>query len=99
MITSRAQWGADESLVADPPTYTTYTTAVFVHHTAGTNDYTCAESASLIRGILHTAAGDRGSEHLINYPTLYAKALGPDPSMCRKATERDDAKESAQTYR
>ncbi|MFD5782036.1 N-acetylmuramoyl-L-alanine amidase [Streptomyces sp. NPDC126933] len=52
VITSRAQWGADESLVADPPTYTTDTKAVFVHHTAGTNDYTCAESASLIRGIL-----------------------------------------------
>ncbi|MFE2089213.1 hypothetical protein [Streptomyces sp. NPDC059460] len=52
VITSRAQWGADKSLVADPPTYTTDTTAVFVHHTAGTNDYTCAESASLIRGIL-----------------------------------------------
>ncbi|MEW1690154.1 N-acetylmuramoyl-L-alanine amidase [Streptomyces sp. NPDC091265] len=51
-ITSRADWGADESLVADPPTYTTDTKAVFVHHTAGTNDYTCAESASLIRGIL-----------------------------------------------
>lgn len=51
-ITSRAAWGADESLVADPPTYTTDTKAVFVHHTAGTNDYTCAESASVIRGIL-----------------------------------------------
>ncbi|MEU1346265.1 N-acetylmuramoyl-L-alanine amidase [Streptomyces sp. NPDC005776] len=51
-ITSRAEWGADESLVADPPTYTTDTKAVFVHHTAGTNDYTCAESASVIRGIL-----------------------------------------------
>lgn len=51
-ITSRAEWGADESLVADPPTYTTDTEAVFVHHTAGTNDYTCAESASVIRGIL-----------------------------------------------
>ncbi|MFE2494442.1 hypothetical protein [Streptomyces scopuliridis] len=66
----------DESLVADPPTYTTDTKAVFVHHTAGTNDYTW--------GILHTAAGadfplvetgDRGSEHLLNHPTLYAKAL------------------------
>ncbi|MFC5170854.1 FG-GAP-like repeat-containing protein [Streptomyces mutomycini] len=52
VITSRAQWGADESLVADPPTYTTDTKAVFVHHTAGTNDYTCAESASVIQGIL-----------------------------------------------
>jgi hypothetical protein len=51
-ITSRAAWGADESIVADPPTYTTDTKAVFVHHTAGTNDYTCAASASIIRGIL-----------------------------------------------
>ncbi|WP_432180013.1 FG-GAP-like repeat-containing protein [Streptomyces sp. NBC_00063] len=51
-ITSRAGWGADESIVADPPTYTTDTKAVFVQHTAGTNDYTCAESASIIRGIL-----------------------------------------------
>ncbi|RVU18276.1 hypothetical protein EOT10_32380 [Streptomyces antnestii] len=51
-ITSRAGWGADESIVADPPTYTTDTKAMFVHHTAGTNDYTCAESASIIRGIL-----------------------------------------------
>ncbi|MEN8654728.1 FG-GAP-like repeat-containing protein [Streptomyces sp. 21So2-11] len=50
-ITSRAGWGADESIVAGPPTYTTDTKAVFVHHTAGTNAYTCAESASVIRGI------------------------------------------------
>ncbi|MEV0638618.1 hypothetical protein AB0I77_27495 [Streptomyces sp. NPDC050619] len=50
-IVPRSGWGADESIVADPPTYTTDTKAVFVHHTAGTNDYTCAESASIIRGI------------------------------------------------
>ncbi|MGX1132689.1 uncharacterized protein with LGFP repeats [Streptomyces glaucescens] len=50
-VTSRAGWGADESLVQNPPTYTTGTQAIFVHHTAGTNDYTCAESASIVRGI------------------------------------------------
>ncbi|WP_051720295.1 FG-GAP-like repeat-containing protein [Streptomyces sp. NRRL F-2799] len=50
-IVPRSGWGADESMVADPPTYTTDTKAVFVHHTAGSNDYTCAESASIIRGI------------------------------------------------
>jgi uncharacterized protein with LGFP repeats len=50
-VTSRADWGADESLVRNPPTYTTGTQAMFVHHTAGTNDYTCAESASIVRGI------------------------------------------------
>ncbi|GAB2860797.1 hypothetical protein GCM10027074_29890 [Streptomyces deserti] len=50
-VTPRSGWGADESLVQDPPTYTTDTKAMFVHHTAGTNDYTCAESASIVRGI------------------------------------------------
>ncbi|MFE5604471.1 FG-GAP-like repeat-containing protein [Streptomyces coelicoflavus] len=50
-IVSRAGWGADESLVEDPPTYDAETKAVFVHHSAGTNDYTCAESASIVRGI------------------------------------------------
>ncbi|MFF5520922.1 peptidoglycan recognition protein family protein [Streptomyces coeruleorubidus] len=50
-VTSRSDWGADESLVKDPPTYTTGTQAMFVHHTAGTNDYTCAESASVVRGV------------------------------------------------
>ncbi|WP_086564889.1 N-acetylmuramoyl-L-alanine amidase [Streptomyces africanus] len=50
-VTSRSAWGADESLVKDPPTYTADTKAVFVHHTAGTNDYTCAESASIVRGV------------------------------------------------
>ncbi|MEV5339777.1 FG-GAP-like repeat-containing protein [Streptomyces sp. NPDC052676] len=50
-VTPRSGWGADESMVQDPPTYTTDTKAVFVHHTAGTNDYTCAESASIVRGI------------------------------------------------
>ncbi|MFB7861367.1 peptidoglycan recognition protein [Streptomyces sp. NPDC056069] len=50
-ITPRSGWGADESLVVDPPTYTTETKAVFVHHTAGTNDYTCEQSADVIRAI------------------------------------------------
>ncbi|MFF5958949.1 N-acetylmuramoyl-L-alanine amidase [Streptomyces luteogriseus] len=50
-MTSRSAWGADESLVKDPPTYTGDTKAVFVHHTAGTNDYTCSESASIVRGV------------------------------------------------
>ncbi|MDG9708416.1 peptidoglycan recognition protein family protein [Streptomyces sp. DH10] len=50
-VTSRSGWGADESLVKDPPTYTTNTQAMFVHHTAGTNDYSCAESASVVRGV------------------------------------------------
>lgn len=51
-IVSRAEWGADESLVQDPPTYLSKVDAVFVHHTAGTNNYDCAESPAIIRAIL-----------------------------------------------
>ncbi|MDV9188043.1 peptidoglycan recognition protein [Streptomyces sp. SR27] len=50
-VTPRSGWGADESLVLAPPTYTAETKAVFVHHTAGTNDYTCDQSAAIIRAI------------------------------------------------
>lgn len=49
---SRAAWGADESQVEDPPEYIDKVKAVFVHHTVGTNDYSCAQSASLVRGIM-----------------------------------------------
>ncbi|MCX4905942.1 FG-GAP-like repeat-containing protein [Streptomyces sp. NBC_00878] len=51
-VVSRAQWGADESMVEDPPEYINKVSAVFVHHTVGTNDYSCAESPALVRGIM-----------------------------------------------
>lgn len=51
-IVSRADWGADESLVQNPPSYLNTVDAVFVHHTAGTNDYACADSPAIIRAIL-----------------------------------------------
>ncbi|UQT56737.1 FG-GAP-like repeat-containing protein [Streptomyces durmitorensis] len=51
-ILSRAAWGADESQVEDPPEYIDKVKAVFVHHTVGTNDYSCAQSASLVRGVM-----------------------------------------------
>lgn len=48
---SRASWGADESR-----TGTTYgreaLKAVVIHHTAGTNNYSSSQSASIVRGIL-----------------------------------------------
>ncbi|TMR40275.1 peptidoglycan recognition protein [Actinomadura geliboluensis] len=50
-IVARAGWGADESIVRNPPTYDTSVKAVFVHHTDTGNDYTCAESASVIRSV------------------------------------------------
>ncbi|TLS42735.1 N-acetylmuramoyl-L-alanine amidase [Streptomyces montanus] len=49
-ITSRAGWGADESLSPDPSEYNADVKAVFVHHTDGT-DEPCSESASVVRGI------------------------------------------------
>ncbi|WP_433919371.1 peptidoglycan recognition protein [Streptomyces canus] len=62
-IVSRAGWGADEKLSPDPSEYNADVKAVFVHHTAGSNDYTCAESASIVRAIYayHTAPDPSGN--------------------------------------
>ncbi|NBE52699.1 FG-GAP-like repeat-containing protein, partial [Streptomyces boluensis] len=51
-IIGRAAWGADESKVEDPAEYIDKIQAVFVHHTVGANNYSCAESGSLVRGIM-----------------------------------------------
>ncbi|MGW2957300.1 N-acetylmuramoyl-L-alanine amidase [Streptomyces sp. NPDC001220] len=50
-IVSRAGWGADESLSPDPSEYNADVKAVFVHHSDGTNDYSCSDSAAIVRGI------------------------------------------------
>ncbi|MER7577534.1 peptidoglycan recognition protein [Streptomyces sp. NPDC126514] len=50
-VTSRAGWGANESLSPDPSQYNPGLKTVFVHHTDGANDYSCTESASIVRGI------------------------------------------------
>jgi uncharacterized protein with LGFP repeats len=50
-ITSRADWGADESMSPYPSEYNADVKTVFVHHTTGANDYSCADSASVVRGI------------------------------------------------
>ncbi|WP_330296251.1 peptidoglycan recognition protein family protein [Streptomyces sp. NBC_00503] len=52
-IVSRAEWGADESLSPEEPAYGNEVKAVFVHHTAQSNAYDCADSAAIMRG-LHT---------------------------------------------
>ncbi|MET9918091.1 FG-GAP-like repeat-containing protein [Streptomyces sp. NPDC006435] len=51
-IIGRAQWGADESLVEDPPEYIDKVQAVYIHHTADANSYSCADSAAMVRSIL-----------------------------------------------
>jgi hypothetical protein len=50
-LITRAGWGANEAIVKHPPEYTTDVQVMFVHHTATTNNYACAQSASIIRGI------------------------------------------------
>ncbi|WP_330184052.1 N-acetylmuramoyl-L-alanine amidase [Nocardia sp. NBC_01503] len=50
-VISRAQWGADESLRCEEPTYDDGVNGITVHHTAGRNDYTPAESAGIVRAI------------------------------------------------
>ncbi|MFD3459844.1 N-acetylmuramoyl-L-alanine amidase [Nocardia fluminea] len=50
-VISREQWGADESIRCEDPTYNDGLAGVIVHHTAGRNDYTVAESAAIVRGI------------------------------------------------
>ncbi|MFC4055939.1 peptidoglycan recognition protein [Actinomadura syzygii] len=50
-IVPRSGWGADESIVRNPPTYDTSVQAAFVHHTDTGNDYTCAQSASVIKSV------------------------------------------------
>ncbi len=56
-IITRAQWGADESMLAlngadcVPANLDQSVRAAVVHHTAGSNSYTAAQSASIVRGI------------------------------------------------
>jgi flagellar hook assembly protein FlgD len=50
-IISRASWGADESIVRGAPSYAPSVRFAVVHHTAGTNSYTAAQSAAIVRGI------------------------------------------------
>ncbi|MFJ9027693.1 N-acetylmuramoyl-L-alanine amidase [Streptomyces sp. NPDC102274] len=52
-ITSRAGWGADESISPDEPGYLPdgRIKAVVVHHTAESNAYTCAQAPAVVRGV------------------------------------------------
>ncbi|MDH2411328.1 peptidoglycan recognition protein [Streptomyces chitinivorans] len=49
-IVTRKGWGADERL-RGPFLYTKTVRMAFVHHTAMSNNYSCGQSASIIRGI------------------------------------------------
>lgn len=81
-VVTRAQWGADESLRRCLPSAMTGIKAAVVHHTAGTNSYTAAQSPALIRGIYayHTRTlgwCDIGYNMLVDkYGTVFEGRLG-----------------------
>jgi hypothetical protein len=50
-IITRAQWGADESLVTGKPSYDSAVKALFVHHTDTTNSYSATQAYAQLRAI------------------------------------------------
>jgi hypothetical protein len=50
-IVTRAEWHANEEIVRAHPVIASRLRLAIVHHTAGTNDYTRAQSAAIVRGI------------------------------------------------
>ncbi|MBD0321890.1 MAG: N-acetylmuramoyl-L-alanine amidase [Aldersonia sp.] len=50
-VIDRAQWGADESIRCQDPHYDDFLGGATVHHTAGNNDYSKAQSAGIVRAI------------------------------------------------
>jgi hypothetical protein len=51
LILSRLAWGANERIRRGPPDYADSIRFAVVHHTAGSNSYTRAQSAAIVRGI------------------------------------------------
>jgi hypothetical protein len=50
-MVTRSGWGANEAIVQNPPEYTDDVRVMFVHHSAGSNSYSCADSARIVRSI------------------------------------------------
>lgn len=59
-IYSRAQWGADESLMTWQPEYAPTLKAATLHYTVSANDYTAAEVPAILRSIYAYHAVSRG---------------------------------------
>jgi hypothetical protein len=81
-IVRRADWGADESLRSGTPTIARAARAIVVHHTAGSNDYSRADAAAVVRGIYryHTRSlgwADIGYNVVVDrYGTVYEGRAG-----------------------
>ena len=50
-ILPRAAWNADERILRGPPQYAPFLRLAIVHHTAGSNAYTPAQSPAIVRAI------------------------------------------------
>ncbi len=50
-LVTRAQWGADESLVGGPPAISPTVKALLLHHTDTANDYTAAQAYAQVRAV------------------------------------------------
>jgi hypothetical protein len=50
-VVPRLSWGANESIKRAPPSYASSTRFAVIHHTAGSNTYTRAESAAIVKAI------------------------------------------------
>lgn len=59
-IYSRAQWGADESMMGWAPEYASTTKAATIHHTATSNDYSKDDVPRILRGMYAFHAKTRG---------------------------------------
>ena len=59
-ILSRARWGADPRLMTWDPEYAPSIRAGFLHHTAGTNNYTQGQVPAILRSIYAFHAQTRG---------------------------------------
>ena len=81
-IVPRSAWGADESIRRGEPTYAPSIRFASVHHTAGTNDYSPAQAAAIMRGIqiYHVKSNgwnDIGYNFLVDrYGTVYEGRYG-----------------------
>ena len=51
LVVPRSGWGANEEIVRAKPTFAPAVRLVIVHHTAGTNSYSAAQAAAIVRGI------------------------------------------------
>jgi hypothetical protein len=59
-IITRAQWGADPTLMNCTPLMADFLDMGFVHHTAGSNSYTQAQADDVVRGIYAYHTNGRG---------------------------------------